>query len=352
VTIFAPNIENKQPKDDEFQGSRIIRTNIFIPHFIRKNRIIARAWSMVLQTIITPFIYISYLKKIPIDLILAEHIYSIPPAIVIGKFTKSKIFVDDIITVSNMLGKAGFPRFVRLFTAFEKKLFKRCNDFIHTSPISNKYYKERGAVSTLYVPNGVNCDEFKPIEKESDKIIIFFNGSTYSPQNVEAAANFIKIGKKVNEASDNTIYFSLSCWPEYNLPPSVRDDIKKEKQWLSFQEGVERIADEIGKTDITLLPYSKGHNLTGGVRLKALEYLACGKMVISTSEGIEGIIGLVPNEHFLLAESIDDFTVIISKIIFTQYEINRISTNARKFVLENYDWRVTTTELIERIERF
>jgi hypothetical protein len=75
-------------------------------------------------------------------------------------------------------------------------------------------------------------------------------------------------------------------------------------------------------------------------------------MVISTSEGIEGIIGLVPNEHFLLAESIDDFTVIISKIIFTQYEINRISTNARKFVLENYDWRVTTTELIERIERF
>ena len=54
VTIFAPNIENRQPKVESFAGGRIIRANIYVPSFLRKNRVIARAWSMIVQTIVTP----------------------------------------------------------------------------------------------------------------------------------------------------------------------------------------------------------------------------------------------------------------------------------------------------------
>jgi len=350
VTIFAPNIDNQQPETEDFPGGRIIRTNIYVPTFLKKNRVIARACSMLLQTLRSPFVYRTHLKKEQPDLILAEHIYAIPPAIVIKTFTGAKIFVDDIITVSDALKDAGYPRLVKAFTWFEKALFKRCHDFIYTSPTSERYYRDRGAKPTLYVPNGVNCDVFKPLEAPQHPVTVFFNGSTYSTQNTAAAANFIQIGQKLMEMAVPNLQFRLVCWPAYNLPEPVRQVIQQDLPWLSYAEGVAHIEAEIGKASITLLPYSRGHHLTGGVRLKALEYMACGKVVVSTPEGVEGITGLVPGEHYLLAETIEEFPNIIAAITNDPEKASQIARNARNFVLDHYDWRKTMQDLTDRLE--
>ena len=347
VTIFAPNIDNRRPKQEQQMGCQIIRTNIYMPGFLKKKRTLARAWSMIVHTVLTPFVYFKYLRKKAITLIQAEQVYSIPPAIMVRIFKRTKIIVDDIGTVSDMLREAGSRSIAKIFTVFEKLIFKFCYKFIYTSSISALYYKKRGAEPSFFVPNGVNCNEFRPANTNNDKVVIFFNGSTYSQQNCAAVANFIEVGKKTMENVEVNIEFRLICWPEYNLPSSVRQDIRNEKNWLHYREGVEDIAAEIVQADILLLPYSQGHHLTGGVRLKSLEYMACGKVVISTSEGVEGITGLVPNEHFLLAESLNEIPQIISTIIRSPDKMKKIGENARAFILNNYDWRQTSAELIK-----
>jgi glycosyltransferase involved in cell wall biosynthesis len=351
ITIFAPNIDRKQPATEELAGIRIVRCTIFVPAFLKKNRVLARAWSMVAQTLLTPLIYRKRLRKAAPAVILAEHIYAIPPAIVVKWFSRGILIVDDIITVSDALREAGFSRIVTLFTRFEKFLFRFCQEFMHTSPVSLQYYRDRGAHSTLYVPNGVDCAEFKPGQPATDKTVILFNGSTYSTQNTEAAVNFIEIGKKMVLSGWENLEFKLVCWPEYNLPEAVRQAIQTEKRWLSYQEGVEDIAAEIAAATITLLPYSRGHHLTGGVRLKALEYLACGKPIIATPEGVEGITGLVPGVHYREAGSIETFPEMIAELLRAPNELSALSQRAREFAQSQYDWRETTAVLRDFLRR-
>ena len=349
VIIFAPNIDNNLVKQEYLPGCRIIRTNIYVPAFLKKNRILARAWSMLIQTFLTPLVYLKYMRKISIKFILAVHIYSIPPAIMIKVFKRTKIVVDDHPPVSDMLRNDGSLVLAKLFTLFEKFLFKFCHDFIYTSPKLETYYKKRGAISTFYIQNGVDCNEFKPTKTDENKIVIFFNGSTFSKENCVAAANFIEVGKKLIKTVGAHIEFRLICWPEYNLPPSVRNDIINEKKWLKYKNGVKDIAAEIGCADITLLPFSQDHHHVHahGIRLKVLEYMACGKLLISTSEGVEGTPGLIPNEHFLLAQSVDDIPKVISNIIQSPDKMKKIGENARNFVLNNYDWLTTSEEFIK-----
>lgn len=351
VTIFAPNIDNRRPKEEYLMGCQIIRTNIFVPKFLKRKRILARAWSMLVQTIQTPFVYRKFFKKLSIKVIQAIHVYSIPPAIIIRFFKRKKITVDDAPPVSDMLSNAGSTMVAKFFTLFEKILFRFCHLFIYTSPALVTYYKRRGAKATLCALNGVNCNEFKPLQFNSDrdKTILFFNGSTFSRENCAAIENFVEIGKKLIASEVTNLEFRLVCWPKYNLPASVCNDIDNEKTWLSYKEGVEDIVAEMEEADIALLPFSQDHDHVHahGARLKVLEYMACGKLVISTSEGVEGVNGLIPGEHFLLAKTIEVMPQIISEIINSPDTRKKMGESAREFVLNNYDWRKTTAELVE-----
>jgi len=141
VTIYAPNIDKKLVKQEYLMDCQIIRANIYMPAFLKKRRTIARAWSMIAHTFITPLVYFKYLRKKEIVVIQAEQVYSIPPAIFIRVFKKTKIIVDDIGTVSDMMQEAGSRTLAKLFTWFEKFIFKFCHSFIYTSSISALYYK-------------------------------------------------------------------------------------------------------------------------------------------------------------------------------------------------------------------
>lgn len=350
VTIIAPNIDNRRPLYEILDGIQIIRFNIYLPGLIKKIRIPARFLSMVIQFFSAFNIYRKHLRERKVDLIIAEHIYSLPFAIRIKKLKKSLLYVDDIIAVTDILRATRLRILAPLFKRFESTLFKHADDFISTSPVSYDYYKQRGAISRISIPNGVDSSLFKPCSSINENLVVFFNGSTYSDQNRKAACHFISIGEEIASKKEKGINFRLICWPFYNLDSSVQNLIRKKPLWFSYLPGAENIEEEIGKADITILPYEKGHGLTGGTRLKALEYMACGKLVISTVEGILGIQGLVSGEHFVLATDLDEFPQLILKYADWPEERRRIGDNGRKFVLENYDWSVTTRPLIDRLK--
>ena len=351
VTIYAPNIEKKREKKEKLKGLDILRVNIPVPIWLQRYRIFARAYSMLLQTILTPFEYFKYLRKERIDVIHAEHIYSIPPALIIKALSGTKVFVDDIITVSDMLNSQGYKVISRLFTFMEKMLFKICDEFIYTSNVCRDYCEKRGGRATVFMPNGVDCEVFIPGNKEGNAVkVIFFNCSTYSNQNIEAIRNFLSIGRSLRGQTDIPFIFYLISSPVKNIPVSLKEEIQKEKEWFLLEDGVPDIASRISDADVTVLPYSPGHHLTGGVRLKALEYMACGKPVLSTPEGAEGINGLIPGKHAIITKTPEEIVSLLLDFLKGGRDFNHIAKEGRSFVKENFDWESVARPMLTKLQ--
>ena len=90
-------------------------------------------------------------------------------------------------------------------------------------------------------------------------------------------------------------------------------------------------------SDVCVLPYPPTA-VCGGARNKALEYLAAGKPVVSTLEGMRGIKA-VPGRDYLLAESREEFAQGIMDLLSDKSLAKRIASSG-SLVAEQYDWRV------------
>jgi polysaccharide biosynthesis protein PslH len=74
--------------------------------------------------------------------------------------------------------------------------------------------------------------------------------------------------------------------------------------------------------------------LGGGSRMKILEAFVRGCPVVSTAKGIEGIPA-VPGEHYLLAESVDEYVDAIGRLLDDDHLRESMTVAARAFVLEH-----------------
>ena len=351
VTVFAPNIDKHQPREEWVEGVRIVRVTLYVPAFLSRIRVLARAWCMVWQSVLAGRAYRRFFRQGKPQLILAEQVYSILPALLLGRLTGTPVYVDDIGTVSDILRDMGHTRLGHWFTAFEKVLFARCSGFIHTSEVSRQYYAERGASSDIYVSNGVNTEVFTPAtaHEMGTSPVIFLNGSAYSLHNVEAFAHFIAIGRRLWEQGQ-ALHFRLSACPARYLPAPIQEEIAQAAEWLDFSDGIDDLPEAIRRADLVLLPYSENHGLTGGARLKAMEYMACGKPMISTAEGVAGIEGLLPGVHYIPAAQIADVPNLLLDAISSPTVLQEVGVRARNFALERCDWRVVIYPLLQLVE--
>lgn len=75
----------------------------------------------------------------------------------------------------------------------------------------------------------------------------------------------------------------------------------------------------------------------GGIRVKILEALALGKVVVATSVAVQGIEGIENGKHFLLAETEEEFKQQILWVLSNKDEANLIGESARRVIEEKYD---------------
>lgn len=139
----------------------------------------------------------------------------------------------------------------------------------------------------LVAPNGFDGEVFHPDESRSRRaredlgigharVVLFFGNYRYGP-NAEAARIIVDhILPAVTEKLPDTLFLLAG-----RNPPSERT----ENDNLRFLGEVPRIEEVIGLADLVICPIVSG----GGIRLKILESVACGKRVVSTSMGAEGL---------------------------------------------------------------
>jgi glycosyltransferase involved in cell wall biosynthesis len=99
---------------------------------------------------------------------------------------------------------------------------------------------------------------------------------------------------------------------------------------LIFTGVVDHIERYVNAADVVIVPLAKG----GGTRIKILEAIACGKPVVSTSKGAEGLINDLTRPFVKIADVWDTF----ASHVVTLLKSRRCVKVPKEFV-RRYSWQ-------------
>ena len=88
----------------------------------------------------------------------------------------------------------------------------------------------------------------------------------------------------------------------------------------------------------------------GGTRLKIFEAMAMGKAVVSTTVGAEGL-PVTPGHDIVIADEPARFAQAVVHLIRDDDARRRIETEARRLVVERYDWSAVAQDFEDALTR-
>jgi glycosyltransferase involved in cell wall biosynthesis len=126
-----------------------------------------------------------------------------------------------------------------------------------------------------------------------------------------------------------------------NMPPAFHENLPI---GVHCAGEVEDAAAFIADKKILIVPLRSG----GGIRVKILEAMAAGKLVISTTTGMQGIEA-VNGVHYLTANSSMKFAETIQKVLSDRTAYEKICNNAMALVHEKYRREAVTEVVLKAI---
>jgi glycosyltransferase involved in cell wall biosynthesis len=274
-----------------------------------------------------------------------ESIYSSLPAILAKVLTKAYTVGDDVV----IRERTDSP-FVNAATHVLEAILLRLTDtLITSSPKTLKLFRKLNVHRYMYVPNGVKVPAPTPPHQtiqRGDKCVALFVGAPSYAENRTAVEQLVRLPREMPHHMER-----LRIWivggPLTDLKHMLDDQLVESgivKFWGSVNE---KTLDAIyGSSRVGLLPFfSSGHD-AGGQRMKALEYLAHGLVVISTSAGVRGLPDLVGGAHFIHVSSIQEMTEVLKGIIESPEEYQDIAVRGKVYVTTRHSWEVITREYV------
>jgi Glycosyltransferase len=97
---------------------------------------------------------------------------------------------------------------------------------------------------------------------------------------------------------------------------------------------------------VLVVPLNSG----GGIRVKILEAMAAGKLVVSTAIGMQGI-DAIPGKHYMLANNKDEFLAAFNTILADTQAAEQMAYNGAAFVKNTYSSRAIMHKLLDWLAR-
>lgn len=181
------------------------------------------------------------------------------------------------------------------------------------------------------ISNGVDTDYFYvqdlPTRKNN---LVFIGGMTWYP-NRDAVLYFLKEIWPLIESEIPDISFTLIG--RQPLKEIVRLSHKKGNiEVLGF---VDDVRPYLAQASTFIVPIRIG----GGTRLKILDAFACGKAVVSTSMGCEGL-EVKAGTNILIGDSPRQFADQVIKVCSDATLMKSLGKEGRKLVEEKYTWKM------------
>jgi polysaccharide biosynthesis protein PslH len=180
------------------------------------------------------------------------------------------------------------------------------------------------------VPPGIDVKHYTPNEAMSEPYSIVLLSSDYGwHPNYDAA-------KWLYEEIMPLVWKRIPHARLYLTGRNVTPDMKA---WTKtgLVEFTGFVPDErtvIGKAAVMVVPMRLG----GGVKLKVLTAFACGKAVVTTSAGAEGIPGLVKGDRALVRDDSAAFADAVVQVMLDRDLRLRLGQAGRDLVCQKYSW--------------
>ena len=188
------------------------------------------------------------------------------------------------------------------------------------------------------VPNFVQVDEYREIERHTQPNTLIFTGSFRYAANHEAMVWFISevyplIRPHVQEVS------LIITGDHANLALPQAENIR-------LTGYVDDVRSLIASATVSIVPLRTG----GGSRLKILEAMAIGTPVVATSKGAEGL-DAVDGQHLIVGDTAEEFADAVVSLLQNGGVRQRLANSAYQLVCEKYDWPVVLPRFLKLVQR-
>jgi polysaccharide biosynthesis protein PslH len=195
-----------------------------------------------------------------------------------------------------------------------------------------------GRTRVELIPTGVDTLALRPAPEEPGPARLLFTGTMSYPPNHQGIR-----------------WFAREVWPlvRAELPGAQLDIVGKDPpddlRALDAIDGVtvhgfvESMAPFFARAHAVVVPILAG----AGIRVKIIEAMAAGRAVVSTPLGCEGLAGLEPGRHLLVAAEPQAFADAALRLLREPELRERLAGAGRELAERFYDWR----PLGEQLER-
>ena len=238
-----------------------------------------------------------------------------------------------------LAGKAESYRLKRLERNYYKQNLIKLYTFVSIEDM--KFFEENyNLCNTYLLPIGTEISVLDT--QHDDEFNISFIGKMDYPANAEAAIWFARnVFVKIKDQIPHLKYYIVGK----NPLPMVRT-LSDENPDIIVTGTVEDISEYFAKSDIVVIPLFHG----GGVKVKLLEALGHGKLVITTSKGIEGTI-FEDKKELLVAETSEQFAKIILDIYSNPNIYEPIKQQGFKCVKNKFTWSAIMEVFEEKLRK-
>jgi glycosyltransferase involved in cell wall biosynthesis len=283
----------------------------------------------------------------------AEQIWSAEIPLLYRK-VMNKVSVLDNHNVEALLAQRLYPYVkkksaYRYWMSYVSMLEKSCcgmaDQVIVTSEIDKLNLERFHKVSSKkisVIPNGTDVNRYRPNEtlrnetrkelriQEAAPVLCYVGRGSYPPNKI--AIEYIRdtLAPAVWEKCPNARFLMVSR----DLP---QDCFGSDGRFINVVEGSDY--PYINASDVCLAPLAVG----GGTRIKIANYLACGKPVVSTAIGCEGIPARLGSE--IVISDFESFPDKVLELIEEPKTREELGRNARSFAVRNCSWEKSILEL-------
>ncbi|MBA4313398.1 MAG: hypothetical protein C0417_12310 [Chlorobiaceae bacterium] len=195
-------------------------------------------------------------------------------------------------------------------------------------------------ISIEVIPNGVDTSFFHAENDRGGSSIVFTGTMDYSP-NIEGVLFFVHKILPLVKQTQPSVTFSVVG----RKPPA--EIMALEGSGVHIYADVPDVRPYIYDSTVYVVPLLVG----GGTRLKILEAMACGRAVVSTTLGAEGL-NVTNNENILIADTPDEFANAVIRLLKDPKLNRNIVEAGRRLVEEQYDWNRIGKKLTNIVRLF
>lgn len=213
---------------------------------------------------------------------------------------------------------------------YERVQYKKLNVLIYTfvSKSDKEYFeKEYGLNNTLLVPPGAWVQDIKPAS--DSKKLLFVAKMTYEPNETGAVWFVENIWDNIKKKIPDAELFLVGKDPTEKLIACC-----KNHSGITVTGTVDSVEPYYEQSAVVIVPILSG----GGVKVKLIEGLGHGKVIVTTNKGIEGT-DFVNGTHVLAADSPELFGDICADVIGNPGKYDEIRLAANQLMKRKYSWQ-------------